>query len=117
MCEEFDPQAYMWTSSQEMITLQNSWIGFLIRLAVLFRRDIDTGAANVDDNTVSLVLESVASSCGQGIDPFISKFHLDGTKLTDSIRGEVLRFAQERTTGPIERRRGYPLLEVVQNSI
>ena len=49
----------------------------------------------MDDNTVSLVLESVASSCGQRKNPFISKLHLDGTKLTDSTRGEVLRFAQK----------------------
>ena len=46
------------------------------------------GASNVDHNPVMLELESVASSCGQGVDPFISSFHLDGTKLTDPLCGE-----------------------------
>ena len=36
-----------------------------------------------------LVLESVASSCGQSVDSFISRFHLDGAKLTDSARRKV----------------------------
>ena len=47
--------------------------------------DCDTGASNVDHYPVMLELLSFASCVGQGSDPFISRFHLDGAKLTDPL--------------------------------
>ena len=58
------------------------WAADAISSSVL--EDVDTGASNLDHYPVMLVLESVAFSCGQGVDPFISRIHLDGAKLTDA---------------------------------
>ena len=57
------------------------WAADAISSSVL--EDVDTGASDVDHYPIMLVLEPVASSCGQGVDPFISRFHWDA-KLTDS---------------------------------
>ena len=87
-------QMYTWTCHRtgthhrnDYIAIALDWAADAISIAVL--EDIDTGATNVDHNPVSLVLESVQSSCGQGVDPFISKFHLDGSKLTNSACRQV----------------------------
>ena len=93
-CEEFDPQRYTWACHRTGTHHRNDyfaaplqWAADTISSAVL--EDINTGAANVDHFTDKLVLESVASFCGQGVDLFISRFPLDGTKLTDSTCRKV----------------------------
>ena len=65
------------------IAILLEWAADTISSAVL--EDIDTGATNVDHYPVSLVLESVASFCGQGVD----LFHLDDSKLTNSACRKV----------------------------
>ena len=70
--EEFDPQKYTRTCHRtathhrnDYIAVPLEWAADSISSAVL--EDIDTGAANVDHYPVMLELESVASSCGQGL--------------------------------------------------
>ena len=92
--EEFNLRMHTWTCHttgthhrNDYIAIPLDWAADAISTAVL--EDVDTGATNVDHYPVSLILESVQSSCGQGVDPFISKFHLDGAKLTNSTCRKV----------------------------
>ena len=92
--DEFAPQKYTWTCHRtgthhrnDYIAVPLEWVSDAISSSVL--KDVNTGASNVDHYPVTLELESVASACGQGVDPFISRFPLDGAKLTDSACQKV----------------------------